>query len=145
MIADGRPLAKSPAEVCLSIAGGALRCAATTTSSAGTVLVTRVATRSYQVKLVVPATPAAEAVAGWRVRAAVVARGSGRSLTVTITGVSGQTVQVQRHAGTRWTTIRTYRAATARRTVPALDPGRYRVVVPATSAFTGATSTAVRI
>jgi subtilisin family serine protease len=67
---------------------------------------------------------------------AVVARRSGRSLSVSVTGVSGQAVQVQRYSARRWATVRTYRAA-ARRTVSGLANGQYRIVVPATPAFTG--------
>jgi hypothetical protein len=67
------------------------------------------------------------------------------SLKVALTGAAGQTVQVQRYDGGRWITAKTYPAA-ADYTMTDLKSGaQYRVIVPSTTAVTGATSATTKI
>jgi hypothetical protein len=63
---------------------------------------------------------------------------------VTLTGVAGQTVQVQRRSGTRWTLASAY-PAEADHLVTGLPDGTYRIVVPTTPAMIGSTSVIVQV
>jgi serine protease len=146
--ADGTAMAGQVAQVCVSAGGAAYQCSAVTTDDAGVVTWARRATGPFRIRLVVPATDDTAAVisatANYLMQAVVTGtKASSKSLTVTIGGVDRQTVTVQRLDGTRWVTAKTFKAAT-RTTVTGLTAKkRYRVVVPNSTTYTGATSAIV--
>ncbi|WP_045742006.1 S8 family peptidase [Actinoplanes rectilineatus] len=145
---SGKAYAGKVVSVCVTEAGAAVRCTSAQTTTAGTVVVNRPGTAGFRVYLSVPesetALAATSPTATWTVRAKVAAARSAKGvMTVTLTGVAGQTVQVQQLAGGRWTTVGTFPAA-ARTTVNGLTANqKYRVVVPDTIAVLGVTSTTV--
>jgi hypothetical protein len=67
-----------------------------------------------------------------------------RQLTAALSGVDGQTVQLQSPQGGGWVTVLTYPATRVVR-VDGLTPGFYRLVAPETARYTAATSGVVRI
>jgi serine protease len=147
-VAD-RPWARQVVQACVAEKNTTtFRCAATLTSAAGTVTVSRTATVSYRVKLTVPATAtsnaATSATYSYTVRAkAAVAKGGTSSLTVTVGGAAGQRVQVQRWTGRIWQIVTTHPAVT-RFVVDGLPAHHgYRIVVPSTAAIAGTTSESV--
>ncbi len=148
--ADGATLAGRTASLCVSVNGAAYQCSAVTTNGAGVVTWAKRATGPFRIRLLVPATDSTTAVtsatATYGMQVAVTAAKAGsKSLTVTIGGVAGQTVAVQRLDGTRWVTAKTVKAAT-RTTVTGLTAKRsYRVVVPNSTSYTGATSAIVAL
>lgn len=143
--AGGAPLAGQAAQVCVAVNGAGYRCTHVTTGDDGVVTWAERATAPFRIRLAVPATAGTTAVtsatANYRMQAVVTAtKASTRSLTVAIGGVAGQTVAVQRLDGTRWVTAKKFKAA-ARTTVTGLTAKkRYRVVVPNSPTYTGATS-----
>jgi hypothetical protein len=145
--ASGKAWAQRPVQVCVTETGGKATCTAATTDAAGAVAVKRTATIGYQVYVQVTATDTSEAVtsttAAVTVRATVAVARTGNTMTVTIGGAAGQTVQVQWQNGSSWVTVGTYKAA-AKATVSNLTTGQhYRVVVPDAVGITGATSATV--
>jgi serine protease len=145
--AAGKAWAQRPVQICVTETGGKLTCTAATTDASGAVAVKRTATIGYQVYVQVTATDASEAAtsptATVTVRATVAVARSGNTMTVAISGVAGQTVQVQRQNGSSWVTVGSYKAA-AKATVGNLTTGQhYRVVVPDATGITGATSLTV--
>ncbi|SNY65729.1 S8 family peptidase [Paractinoplanes atraurantiacus] len=143
----GKALANTPVQVCVTEAGGSAVCTAATTGKSGTVAVKRTATTGYTVHVVVAATATTAEVtspaATVTVKATVKVSRSKTSMTVTMTGVAGQTVEVQQLVNKVWTTVGDFPAA-ARTTVGDLVlKQKYRVVVPDTAGILGATSSAV--
>jgi type VII secretion-associated serine protease mycosin len=148
--AGGQPWARRPVQICMADNGAAVfQCRAATTSATGTVLVTRSATVPFRVRLVATATATSAATTSepvtYRVRAvATPVKTNGRTMTVALAGVDRQAVEVQTLNGRKWTTVRTYRAITRYVLTNVRAGGQYRVVVPATATFAGATSATVR-
>jgi serine protease len=144
-----KPWAQQPVQVCVAPAGTTYTCTADTTSDTGTVTVLQNVSSTYAVKIVTTASDTADAItspvvtvtAAIRVTVASAAPGS---LEVTLTGVAGQTVQVQRRVGTRWTLAAAYPAETDH-VLTGLTTGSYRVIVPMTPALLGATSATVAV
>ncbi|WP_309238145.1 S8 family serine peptidase [Actinoplanes aureus] len=146
--AEGRRLAGRAASICVSVSGGAWRCSAVRTDAAGRYTLVRTATGAFRARLQVPATAmsaAASATAGYGVqaRATVVRSGKG-AITVRVTGATGQKMYVQRYLKKRWTTVRTYSAASARKVTKLVRGGKYRVVVANTKSVRGVTSGTVK-
>jgi hypothetical protein len=149
----GGALAKGRA-VQLCTAGGAsttFTCKAVLTTSAGSVASRVTVTGPYRVELIVPetATTAAVRSAVYNTTVQALARLTVRNpttLTATVTGAVGQSVQVQRQTGrttSPWTVFRTY-AAVPMAAVTGIARGyRYRLVVASTPAISGYTSTSV--
>ncbi|GAA2482527.1 S8 family peptidase [Winogradskya humida] len=146
--ADGSAAANRAVQVCTAIASSAFTCTDTTTTAAGVITVTATATGTRRVRLTVPATGAALAVTSpvttYTVGTKVTAtRAAARTLTITLTGAAGQLVRLQRSTKSGWKQVTSYRAAGTRTVTGLVAGARYRVVVPATSALTGSTSTTV--
>ncbi|WP_433826373.1 S8 family peptidase [Actinoplanes sp. CA-015351] len=147
--ASGKAYAAKSVSVCLSEAGGAFSCTDTKTTTAGTLLVSRVATAAYQVYLTVPETETTTAVtsatASYTVRVKVAATRTAKGvMTVVLTGHAGQAVEVQQYVSGAWRTVGTYSATTAKAAVSGLVTGqKYRVVVADTTEILGTTSATV--
>ena len=76
--------------------------------------------------------------------AATLAKNGSTALLARVTGVAGQTVQVQRLDGQKWIAVATYRAV-ATCTINGVRSGTtYRVVVPDTATIVGVTSNSLR-
>jgi serine protease len=134
-------------QVCVTEAGGSPVCTAAVTGKTGTVPVKRTATTGYTLRVVVAATgttaEVTSPVATVTVKATVKASRSKTTMTVTMTGVAGQSVEVQQLVTKVWTKVGAFPAA-AKATVGNLVAGqKYRVVVPDTAGILGATSSAV--
>jgi type VII secretion-associated serine protease mycosin len=149
--ADDEPMSGAAADLCVSVNHGTFTCTGVSTDDRGIVTWARQrATAPYRIRLAVRATDgptsAVSATANYQVQAAVaVTKASARSLSVAIGGVGRQTVTVQRLDGTRWVTVKTFKAA-ARTTVTGLSAKKsYRVVVPTTATFAGVTSATVKL
>ncbi|WP_328460510.1 S8 family peptidase [Actinoplanes sp. NBC_00393] len=146
--AGGTAWAAQPVSVCYSAVGGRWTCTPATTTTAGTYTYTRKATGAFRVRLAAAATStntAASDIAIYTVKATVaVARAGKGTLTVRVTGATGQKVTVQRYTGGKWKTAKTYAAVTSRKVTGLAAGGRYRVVVAGTAAVQGVTSGTVR-
>jgi len=148
--ADGTPMALQPVSVCVSVRNAAFGCTDATTDGDGALSWPQRATAPFRVRLTVPATDTTTAVtsatATYKVQAVAIAtRAGSRALSVAIGGVDRQNVQVQRQDGTRWVTVKTFRA-TARTTVTGLTAKkRYRAVVPSTPVFAGTVSATTQL
>jgi serine protease len=132
--ASGKAWASRPVQVCVVDPGVAAKCTATTTGTNGAIVVSRVSTAAYGLYLQVTATDAAEAAtsatATVTVKAKVAVVRSGKSMTVNLSGVAGQKVQVQQKKGSSWLTTLSFKAS-AKTKVSGLATGQhYRVVVP---------------
>ncbi len=138
----------------LCTAGGVsttFTCKPALTTSAGSVSSRVTVTGPYRVKLIVDemATTAAVSSAVYSTTVQALARLAVRNpttLTATVAGPAGQSVQVQRQSGrttSPWTVFRTY-AAVPVATVTGVARGyRYRLVVASTAAVSGYTSPSV--
>ncbi|MFI5934672.1 S8 family peptidase [Actinoplanes sp. NPDC051494] len=145
---DGSPAADRAAQVCTATATSAFTCTAATTTADGTVTVAATATGARRIRLTVPATATASSavspVTTYTVRTQVAAtRGTARTLKVTLTGAAGQLVRVQRWTTGGWRQVTSYRATRSHTVTGLVTGARYRVVVPATTTLTGATSPTV--
>jgi subtilisin family serine protease len=145
--ASGKAWAQRPVQVCVVDTGAAAKCTATQSGTNGSVVVSRAATAGYQLYLQVNATDASEAVtsptATVTVRAGVTVVRSGTSMTVSLTGMAGQKVQIQHQEGSSWVTKLSYQAS-AKTMVSGLVTGQhYRVVVPDAIGILGVTSATV--
>ncbi|MFF5079105.1 S8 family serine peptidase [Actinoplanes sp. NPDC000266] len=142
-----KPLANTPVQVCVTEAGGSAVCTAATTSKSGTVPVKRTATTGYTVHVVVGATATTaevtSPVATVTVKATVKLSRAKTSMTVTMTGVAGQTVEVQQLINKVWTTVGDFPAAAKSTVGDLVLKQKYRVVVPDTTGILGLTSSAV--
>ena len=148
--AKGQAWALQPAQTCIREGTGPVRCTTVSTSSTGTVTVTRAATSHLQVQLKVIATPLSRATTSmtyvYSVRAvATLAKTGAQSMTVAITGAAGQKVEVQRFDGRAWRTVAKYVAAASSVVSGASHGFGYRIVVPKTTSMTGATSNTVQM
>ncbi|GAA2583618.1 hypothetical protein GCM10010435_71760 [Winogradskya consettensis] len=146
--ADGSAAANRAVQICTATASSVFTCTDTTTTAAGVITVTATATGVRRVRLTVPATGATLAVTSpvttYTVGTKVTAtRAAARTLTITLTGAAGQLVRLQRSTKSGWKQVTSYRAAGTRTVTGLVTGARYRVVVPATSALTGSTSTTV--
>ncbi len=146
--ADGLPWAKRPAQVCIAEKGATtFRCRTATTTSTGKVAVKQSATSPYRLRLVVSATKTSDAVTSethsYGVHAVATMEKNRTTLTATLRGTAGQTVQLQRlHAGA-WTTVTTYRATTRYTVKNPVTGAEYRILVPDTALVTGTVSNSV--
>ncbi|GAA0510618.1 hypothetical protein Ade02nite_46030 [Paractinoplanes deccanensis] len=143
----GKTLPYASVQVCVSEAGGSPVCTSATTSKSGTVPVKRTATAAYTVQVTVAETSTTAQVtspaAAVTVKATARVSRSKSTMTVTMTGVAGQTVEVQQMVNKVWAKVGDFPAA-ARTTVGNLVTGqKYRVVVPDTAGIVGVTSSAV--
>jgi serine protease len=140
--------AQKPVRVGVTPVGAATTWTDATTDANGVVQVAFQATGKTTVQLVVAETDTSVAVsspvATVTVRAqATLLRTAAGELTATISGAAGQTVQVQRLDNNRWVLATTY-PAEATHVLTGLVAGRaYRLIVPATSTVSGATSDSV--
>lgn len=146
--AFGKPWARQPVQVCVAPAGSAFTCTDDQTTDLGTVAVSQTASQTYALKIVTTASDSSEAVASVAVTVTVSSRmtlaaAAPGTLTADLAGSAGQTVQVQRWAGTRWLVATTYPAEDSH-VVTGLTAGRYRVVVPSVPAMIGSTSASVQ-
>jgi serine protease len=147
--AANKAWALQPVQVCIAEAGKAFECAATTTTDGGRVVVSRAATGSFRVYLVVTATDtseiAASPVSAYTVRSQMtVTRPAAGTLRVTLAGAAGQSVQVQRLDRSRWVIAGTYTAEPSHALTDLTIGAQYRVVVPGTAAIAGVTSAPIR-
>jgi len=145
--AADKPWAQRPVQVCVVDAGVPAKCTSTLTGTNGGLVVSRVSTAGYKLYLQVNATDVSDAVtsstAAVTVRARVAVVRSGKSMTVGLSGVAGQKVQVQHRKGSSWVTMLSFRAS-AKTKVSGLATGQhYRVVVPDATGIAGATSAIV--
>ncbi|BCJ41847.1 hypothetical protein GCM10010168_75350 [Actinoplanes ianthinogenes] len=146
--AQGKAWARKSVSVCVTETGGAENCTDAVTTASGTVPVSRVATKGFQVQVRVAAGAAnlaAESpVATYTVRAtATVTRTAKGTLGIQLGGVNGQTVVVEQYLNGEWAQAITYQAA-AKVTLSGAVAGRkYRVVVPESAGLLGVTSAAV--
>jgi serine protease len=146
--AAGKAWARKSVSVCVTETGSAESCTNAVTTTSGTVAVSRVAKKSFQLQVKVAASSANLAavspVATYTVRAtATVSRPNRGTLGVQLGGVNGQTVQLQQFVGNQWVRATTYQAST-KVTVSGVVSGRkYRVVVPDSAGIRGVTSAAV--
>jgi serine protease len=135
-----------PVRLCVAESGGEAVCTDTTTTTSGTVALTRTATAGFKVHVELAETgttaAATSATATFTVRAKVAVKRTTKGvMTVAMLGVDGQTVQVQQYVNRVWETVGEFPAA-AMTTVSGLTPGKeYRVVVPDTTAILGVAST----
>ncbi|WP_305784113.1 S8 family serine peptidase [Symbioplanes lichenis] len=147
--AAGRAWSGHAVQICASTAGKPFACTTGVTTSAGTVTVSATATAARRVRLTVPATATLVAVSSpittYSVRPRITVTRTGvHTIRITMAGVGGQRVQLQRWTGSTWRAAGSYAAATSR-TVRSLVAGaRYRVVVPATTTLAAATSATVK-
>jgi len=145
--AADKPWAQRSVQVCVVDTGVAAKCTTTLTGTNGGLVVSRLSTAGYKLYLQVNATDGSEAVtsstAAVTVRARLAVVRSGKSMTVGLSGVAGQTVQVQHKVGSSWVTMRSYHAS-AKTKISGLATGEhYRVVVPDAAGIAGATSATV--
>ncbi|SDT79106.1 S8 family peptidase [Actinoplanes derwentensis] len=139
---NGQAWAGKPVELCVTETDADAQCTRTYTGPNGMAQVTRAANASYQV--VLKAEGVTSAPVSYRVKAVVTMFKSGeRELTLTVTGATGQDIEIQQGAGTDWATVATWTvpASPARITVNGVTPGQsYRVVVPDSPAVAGVTT-----
>jgi len=145
--ADGKAWASRPVQVCVVDTGVAAKCTNALTGSNGAIAVTRVSTAAYKLYMQVNATDVSEAVtsatATVTVQARVAVVRSGKSMTISLSGVAGQKILVQHKNGSSWVTMLSYRAS-AKTKVSGLATGQhYRVVVPDATGIAGASSATV--
>nr|WP_221377753.1 S8 family serine peptidase [Actinoplanes polyasparticus] len=149
--ASGAAWAGKPVQIALAGAGSSdFQLSSARTDASGRVAVSVKATASFKIKLVVLATDtsveASSPLTTFTVRAQATVRSTAaRSLNVTLTGATGQKVQVQRYVNGKWVAVRSF-TATARTTVTGLPSGaKVRLVVPTTKAVTGITTASVKV
>ena len=148
--AGGAAFAGKPARLCLAErAATTLTCRSVTTSATGTVVLKRTVTAPYRVALTVPATATNHAATSptyaytVRATAALTVRDAA-TLVAAVNGVNGQVVRLQRLDGSRWTTVKTFRAASST-TLGRTARGTYRMVVPDTASIIGVATRAVTL
>ncbi len=148
---SGNAWANQPVRIGVATPPGAFAFTDATTGADGKVVVTQAATGRLQVKLVAPATDTTlevtSSISTFTVKAAAAVTSPARgTLKVTLTGATGQTVQIQRLDKSRWVLAKTYTASTPEYTLTGLTTGvQYRVIVPSTTAVAGLTSPTVKI
>jgi serine protease len=146
----GKTITRMPVRLCVSesVSQSEPVCTDTTTTTSGTVAVTRTATAGFKVHIEVPETGTTAAATSpastFTVRAKVVAKRTSKGvMSVAMLGVDGQTVQVQQYVNRAWMNVGEFPAA-AMTTVSGLTPGRqYRVLVPDTAGILGVASTPI--
>ncbi|MEV6343845.1 S8 family peptidase [Actinoplanes sp. NPDC051851] len=145
---NGSRWAGEPVSVCVSVAGGSWSCTSGTAGTTGTYTLARTATASFRARLTVAATStstAASATVSYTVKAGVkLARTAKRTLTVTVTGATGQTATVQRRTGGTWRTVSTFKAVSSKKLTGLVSGGSYRVVLASTARIQGVTSATVK-
>ncbi|MEU4241235.1 S8 family serine peptidase [Actinoplanes sp. NPDC026619] len=141
----GDPVADRPVNLCVSVDDADFTCSSAVTDAAGTVSWNQLATAPFRVRLSIPGADATATVA-YDVRATVSITADGPdAAAVTIGGVDGQTVLLQRFTGTTWATVQRFPAGEQTR-ITGLTPGaRYRVALPMTRRFVGVISPAVQL
>jgi type VII secretion-associated serine protease mycosin len=149
--AAGKPYAGKPVRIGVAPSGGAYTYTDATTNDAGQVVVTQPATKTFQLRLVVPASDttneASSPVIAFVVRTlATVTSPAKGALKVALAGALGQNVQVQRFERGRWIGAGSYQATAAEYTMTGLLSGtNYRIVVPTLPGLPGLTSSPVRV
>ncbi|AEV87601.1 peptidase [Actinoplanes sp. SE50] len=134
--------ADQPASICISVAGGSWACDSVRTSAAGTFTLTRTATASFRARLTAGS---ASAVTTYTAIGVVsLTRTAKRTLTIRVSGAGGQKLSLQRSAGKRWTTVKTFGATGSRRVTGLVSGGSYRAVLASTSKVSGVTSKTVK-
>ena len=122
-----------------------------TTDRNGRISLNVKATAHFQVRLTVLATDTSNAttsaVTSFTVRSSATVSSPGpRKLSVKLTGPANRKAQVQRYEKNKWVTVKSFTAAHGLTTVTGLPSGaKVRVVLPATTALTGLTTTSVKI
>ncbi|HWS32322.1 MAG TPA: S8 family peptidase [Actinoplanes sp.] len=141
----GQAWAGKQVELCVTEAGADPECSRTWTGPNGMAQLTRAANASYQV--VLKAEGNVSAPAGYRVKAAVMLFKSGEGeLTLSVTGATGQDVDIQQAVGGDWQSVATWTVpgSPARITINGVTAGEsYRVVVPDTDEVGGVTSSPI--
>lgn len=140
--------AGKPVALCVSTAGGAWACGTVKTSSTGTYTLSRAATASFRARLSVAAggtNTAASATTTYTVKAVVsLSRTAKKTLTVKVTGATGQKLTLQRSVNKRWTSVKTYTATSSRKITGLVAGGSYRVVLASNAKVLGVTSKMVK-
>lgn len=147
--ADGQPWARRRAQICTAEkAATTFRCRTVSTTATGKVAVRRVVTAPYRLKLVVTATKTSDAATSetysYAVQAVATMEKRYRTLTATLRGTAGQTVELQRLDAGAWTTVSTYRATTRYTVRKPVAGAEYRIVVPDTALMAGTVSNSVQ-
>ncbi|SDT79074.1 S8 family peptidase [Actinoplanes derwentensis] len=141
--------ADQDAQLCLTIGGVDQGCDDVTTDSDGEVVVSRVATGTFQISLEVASgddsVESPTASVAYTVKAAVKATKSGKgAITVKVTGATGQKMTLQRLVKGKWSTAKTYSATASRKITGLVAGGSYRVVLASTKTVVGVTSGTVK-